>query len=315
VFPERVRLTLSYVDHVAQWQIALYDLGGKRLHHAIIRSASHPAAGRYVMRLTAPAKWYLSASIVDLYRIEIRAAPGALRVAADAVADPAPRCAEDLAPAGASSPLHRAFALASAGRLDDAARELTAWRPSAIARPYPRGFELDGYRVSEWEAGLVRLALLDEPLASAVVKAGKLMPRRAWGVFLCRLAYQQYVDSGQTRWREGVIALRHATELAPDDPHGWYMLGYCHYRLGDLAAARSAFEQAVALDPEIERRYAKQGGPAILLARIAARERDAAASARWLDQAARYGGNLDIARHDRALRELFGDRLPQILGN
>ena len=315
VFPERVRLTLSYVDHVAQWHIALHDLGGKRLHHAIVHSTSRPTAGHYVMRLLRSADAYLSASVVDLYRFEIRAAPGAVRVVPPAASDPQRRCARDLAPGGDSSPLQHAFALASAGQIDAAARVLAAWRPAAIASAYPRGFELDSYHLSEWEAGLARLALLDEPLASAVVEAGQLMPRRDWGVLLRRLAYQQYVDSGQTHWREGVISLRRATELAPDDPHGWYMLGYCHYRLGDLAAARTAFERAVALDPEIERRYPKQGGPAILLARIAARERDAAATVRWLEQAAQHGGNLDIARHDRAIRELFGDRLPQILRN
>jgi tetratricopeptide (TPR) repeat protein len=315
VFPERVRVTLSYVAHVAQWQIALYDLGGKRLHHAIVRPASRPTAGHYVMRLLRSADAYLSASVVDLYRFEIRAAPGALRVVPPAASAPSPQCARDLAPDVDSSPLQHAFAVASAGRIDDAARELSAWRPSVIARMYARGFELDSYHVSEWEAGLARLALLDESLASAVVLAGHLMPRHAWGVLLRRLAYQQYVDSGQTRWREGVIALRHATELAPDDSHGWYMLGYCRYRLGDLVAARSALERAIAIDPAIERHYPKQGGPAILLARIAARERDAAAATRWLDQAARYGGNLDIARHDRALRELLGDRLPQMTGN
>jgi tetratricopeptide (TPR) repeat protein len=315
VFPERVRLTLSYVAHVAQWQIALYDLGGERLHRAMVRSASRPAAGRYVMRLTRPDDAYLSASMVDLYRFEIRAAPGALRVVAPAASDPPPRCARDLAPAGASSPLHRAFALASAGQIDAAAGVLAAWRRAAVTRSSPKSFELEAPRVSEWEAGLARLALLDEPLASGVIEAGHLVPRREWGVLLRRIAYQQYVDSGQTRWREGVIALRHATELAPDDPHGWYMLGYCRYRLGELAAARAAFERAVALDPAIERHYPKQGGPAILLARIAARERDAETAARWLDRAARHGGNLDIARHDRALRELLGDRLARIVGD
>jgi hypothetical protein len=91
------------------------------------------------------------------------------------------------------------------------------------------------------------------------------------------------------------------------------VLGYCLYRLGDLGAARGAFERAVALDPEIEWRYAKQGGPAIFLARIAAQERDAEAAARWLQHAARHSGNLDIARHDRALRTLLGDRLAQLV--
>jgi hypothetical protein len=92
------------------------------------------------------------------------------------------------------------------------------------------------------------------------------------------------------------------------------MLGYCRYRLGDLASARAAFEHAVAVDPEIERRYPKQGGPAILLVRIAARERNVAAAERWLAHAAAHGGNLDIARHDRALRELLGDRLRRLAG-
>jgi tetratricopeptide (TPR) repeat protein len=315
VFPERVKLTLSYVAHVAQWEIALYDLGGKRLHHAIVRSASRPTAGRYVMRLTRPDDAYLSASMVDLYRFEIRAALGTLRVVAPAASDPPPRCARDLAPAGTSSPIHRAFALASAGQIDAAADVLAAWRRAAVTRGYPKSFELGAPRVSEWEAGLARLALFDEPLVSGVIEAGHLVPRREWGVLLRRIAYQQYVDSGQTRWREGVSALRRATELAPDDPHGWYMLGYCRYRLGDLAAARAAFERAVALDPAVERHYPKQGGPAILLARIAARERDAETAAGWLDRAARSGGNLDIARHDRALRELLGDRLAQIVGD
>jgi tetratricopeptide (TPR) repeat protein len=315
VFPERVALTLSYVAHVGQWQIALRDLAGKRLHSTIIRTPTRPGAGRYVLRLAGAGKPYLAASVIDLYRFELRAAPGSLRPAARAAAEPAPRCADRLDPAAAADPLHRAYALATAGRIADAARELAAWQKVAGARMHPAGFELDEHRVTEWEAGLLRFALLDEALASAVIDAGKLVPPREWGVLLRRLAYQQYVDSGQSHWRSGVIALRRATALAPDDAYGWYMLGYCWYQLRDLDAARSALERAVALDPAIERRFPKQGGPAILLARLAAQERDAAAAARWLADAARWGGNLDIARHDRALRELLGDRLRQIVGD
>jgi len=315
VFPDRVRLTLSYVAHVGQWRMAVHDLGGKQLHQRMVRSSSRPSAGRYTLRLTGVAQPYLAASVVDLYRIELHAAPGSLRVVAPTAAEPPPRCADGSPPSGAPAPLHRAFALATAGRIGDAARELLAWRPVAGARTYPRSFELDEHRVTEWEAGLARLALLDEPLASAVVLAGALMPRRDWGVLLRRLAYQQYVDSGQTHWRRGASALRRATQLAPDDAHGWYMLGYCWYQLHDAGEARRALERAVALDPSIERRYPKQGGPAILLARIAALERDTDGAARWLAVAARHGGNLDIARHDRALRQLLGDRLRQIIGS
>ncbi len=314
VVPERAVLTLSYVAHVGQWQVTLRDPRGGRLIQTTARPATRPTAGRYTLRWSSTGGPYLAASVVDVYRVELRAAPGAVRVVAPAAPAPPPRCARDLPPPGASSPLHRAFALAAAGRIDDAARELAAWRPAASARPYPDLFELDEHRLTEWEAGLARFALLDEALASAVVEAGRLVPRRAWGVLLRRLAYQQHVDSGQTHWRRGVLALRRATELAPDDAHAWYMLGYCRYRLGDLAAARGAFERAVAVDPEIERRYPKQGGPAILLARIAARERDAAAAERWIAAASRHGGNLDIARHDRALRDLLGDRLRRITG-
>jgi len=35
----------------------------------------------------------------------------------------------------------------------------------------------------------------------------------------------------------------------------------------------------------------------------------------WLAEPTRRGGNLDIARHDRALRELLGDRLRRIIGD
>jgi len=256
-----------------------------------------------------------AASIVDLYRLEIRAAPGALRLVAPTASNSPRRCEPDIPPVGASSPVHRAFALAAKGRIDAAARELAAWRPAAIGRTYPLLFELDGHRVTEWEAGLARFALLDAGLASAVVETGGLLPRRAWGELLWRLAYQQYVDSGQTHWREGVVVLRHAIELVPDDARAWYVLGYCHYRLDDLRAARTAFERAVALDSTIERRFPKQGGPEILLARIAARERDPATATFWLERATHDGGNLDAARHDRALHELLGDRLGRILGD
>jgi len=35
----------------------------------------------------------------------------------------------------------------------------------------------------------------------------------------------------------------------------------------------------------------------------------------WLAETTRRGGNLDIARHDRALRELLGDGLRRIIGD
>jgi Flp pilus assembly protein TadD len=109
--------------------------------------------------------------------------------------------------------------------------------------------------------------------------------------------------------------LRRATQFAPDDAHGWYLLGYCRYRLEDFAGARSSLETAFALDGDLEQRYPKQGGPAIFLARIAGRLHDAAAAERWIAQAARHGGNLDIVRHDHVLRELLGDRRLQLAGH
>src|SRR5262249_30726837 len=109
VFPERVVLTLSYVAHVGQWQGGARGLSGEGLHQTIVRAASRPAAGRYLIRLAGAGKAYLAASIVELYRFELRAAPGSLRAVAEA--GPPPRCAADLDPAGASDPLHRAFAL------------------------------------------------------------------------------------------------------------------------------------------------------------------------------------------------------------
>jgi hypothetical protein len=48
---------------------------------------------------------------------------------------------------------------------------------------------------------------------------------------------------------------------------------------------------------------------------ISARERDAAAAERWFADAVRHDGNIDIARHDCALRDLRGDRLRCIIGD
>jgi len=308
-FPERVRLALSYVAAVNEWQMAVYELSGKRLYYTRHHADAPPTPGRYLIHLSGGGGLYLAASIVDLYQFEIRAAPSALTVVDDSAPHAPARCARDLDPMAASSPAQRAFALASAGRIVDAARALADWRSIATAHAYPWGFEFDAYQATQWEAELVRLALLDEPLTSAVVEAGGLMARRDWGVLLRRLAYQQYVDSGQTHWREAIVMLRRATQFAPDDAHGWYLLGYCHYRLEDLADARRSLERAFALDADLEQRYPKQGGPAIFLARIAGRSRDVDAAAHWVDQAARHGGNLDIVRHDRVLRPLLGDRL------
>jgi tetratricopeptide (TPR) repeat protein len=178
-FPAGVRLTLSYVAAVNEWQVALYDLGGNRLDYARGRAETPPRAGRYLLRLSSsPPPTYLAASVVDLYRFELRAAPGALTIVASDASQAPPRCARD--PGASASPVQRAFALASAGRIVEAARVLADWRPAAAAQDSPWGFEFDAYQPTEWEAGLVRLALLDEPLTSAVVEAGKLMPRRDW---------------------------------------------------------------------------------------------------------------------------------------
>jgi len=313
-FPERVRLTLSYVAAVHEWQVAVYDLAGKRLDYMRRRAVTPPAAGRYVIHLSSSPQPYFAASVVDLYRFELRAAPAALTIAAGDVAPAPPRCARDLDALATSSPAHRALALASAGRIAEAARVLADWRGAAIASDSRWGFEFEAYKPTAWEAELVRLALLDEPLTSAVVAAGQLMSRRDWGVLLRRFAYQQFIDSGQTRWSEAIVMLRQALELAPDDAHGWYLLGYCRYRLDDFAAAQGSLERAFALDAELERRYPKQGGPAIFLARIAGRAHDLAAAERWIDQAARHGGNLDIVRHDRVLRDLLRDRSPASTG-
>jgi hypothetical protein len=130
---------------------------------------------------------------------------------------------------------------------------------------------------------------------------------------LAQIRHSHVVPVHEVGEQDG-IALRHATALAPDDAHAWYALGYSRFWLGDLPAARAALERAVA-DPAIERRYPKQGGPAIFLARIAARERDPAATERWLAEAVRLGGNLDVARHDPALRELLGARLRVLTGD
>jgi Flp pilus assembly protein TadD len=48
---------------------------------------------------------------------------------------------------------------------------------------------------------------------------------------------------------EALDSLRHAIGLAPADPRGHGELGYALNQLGDHAAARAAFEEALRLDP------------------------------------------------------------------
>ncbi|MGH2899392.1 MAG: tetratricopeptide repeat protein, partial [Solirubrobacteraceae bacterium] len=141
----------------------------------------------------------------------------------------------------------------------------------------------------------------DRALARALLVDSGLMSHARYAELLRRAIYQQYVDSGQTAWRRAIPGLEEVIALVPGDAEAWYYLGYCHYRLGSDLEARRALERALDLDPALEARYPKQGGPAMLLAKLAGRGGDGNAARRWLARAVELHGNLDIAAHDPRL--------------
>lgn len=61
----------------------------------------------------------------------------------------------------------------------------------------------------------------------------------------------------EQRTEEGIAAFERVLALnpqpgAPEHKHAWYRLGQLHAQAGDKAAARQAFERALALDPDLE---------------------------------------------------------------
>ena len=308
-------LTISYVQHLNQWEVTIDAEDGTRFGHHVVRGRSSPPAGTWMLDLQGRESGLLMATQCDLRRVEIAAAPGAVEPASGG-SDPAARLlgAGDFAAAAreyegrsdAADRLRLAFALAMSGEVARGAAVLADLKRAATGSASIK-FEFQGRAARRWEFVLARLMLLDETLCWKLCESGGLAEATEYGSLLARLAYQQHVDSGQTEWREGVAMLRRAVALSPKDPHAWYLLGFCRYKLGDFAAARTAMEQAVGLDPAIERDFEKQGGPAMFIARIAARQQRTAEVHEWLLKARAAGGNLDIARHDRLIGPMFED--------
>jgi tetratricopeptide (TPR) repeat protein len=200
--------------------------------------------------------------------------------------------------------LARAVSLGVAGDLTAARRELAAYRSAVSQTPPTIMFEYDEWRGGAWERAAVEIMHRDRALARTLLVDSGLMSHARYAELLRRAIYQQYVDSGQTAWRRAIPGLEEVIALVPGDAEAWYYLGYCHYRLGSDLEARRAFERALDLDPALEARYPKQGGPAMLLAKLAGRGGDRNAARRWLARAVELHGNLDIAAHDPRLAAL-----------
>jgi tetratricopeptide (TPR) repeat protein/predicted Ser/Thr protein kinase len=308
-------LTISYVQHLNRWEVTIDAEDGTRFGHHVVPGRTSPPAGTWLLDIQGRERGLLMATQCDLRRVEIAAAPGAVALAAGG-SDDASRLlsAGEFAAAAreyegrsdAADRLRYAVALAMSGEVARGAAVLADLRRAATGSASMK-FEFQGRAASRWELVLARLMLLDETLAWKLCESGALAEPREYGGLLARLAYQQHVDSGQTAWREAVAMLRRAVALSPKDPHAWYLLGFCRFKLGDFAASRAAMEQAAGLEPSIERDFEKQGGPALFIARIAARQQRTAEVHEWLLKAKAAGGNLDIARHDRLIGPMFED--------
>ncbi len=307
-------LTVAYVQHLNQWEVSIDAADGSRLGWHVIRGATSPPAGAYVLDFQGRGGPLLIATQCDLRRMEIASSPGAVAVKAGAT-DAAARALSsgDFAAAAkeyesrrdAREALRLAYALAMAGNVERAVSILSELKTAGGAAEMK--FEFQGRAATRWEASLVRLMHVDEALCWKLCALGGLAEPEEYGALLARAAYQQHVDSGQTGWREAVAMLRRAVALAPRDVHAWYMLGFCRYKLGEFDGARTAMEKAHGIDASIERDYAKQGGPAMFLARISARQERTAEVHAWLQKSRAAGGNLDIARHDRLIGKMFED--------
>lgn len=307
VAPQRIRLTLRYAAHVAQWELVVQDASGSLLRQASVRLSGPPPAGSWRLKLSGVSGGsFVAASILELERLEIRSARGGARIR-DVAGDDSRRrfCnGDDSGVDAAREPLLAAFAAARRGQAGTAAAHLRAYERAAKGQLASSTFELDSWRPTLFDVAAVRLALRDLDAAEAVLVGEGLMPPERFADLLLRATYQQLVDSGQTRWREAIPRLDRVLALAPDDARARYFVGYCRLHLGELAEASDALAAAWELDPGLEQRFPKQGGPAVLLAKIAGHLGDRASARAWIDAARDLDGNLDSLRHDPRLMDL-----------
>ena len=63
-----------------------------------------------------------------------------------------------------------------------------------------------------------------------------------------RDAYEGYVALEEERWADAELLLERAVARDASDAGSWHNLGYVRARLGELEAAKEAFERVLALD-------------------------------------------------------------------
>jgi len=146
-----------------------------------------------------------------------------------AIASPA-----DVARSQLPAPLHAAAEAVAAPPAPTApAAQVAPVTPVAPTAPVERGARLVASDMVEALNSSQRD--LEQRLRSTPDDAEALL---GLGVLLCRKGL----------WGTAVAHLRRAAELAPGEVEAWCRLGETLNRLDDLAGARTAYEQAVALD-------------------------------------------------------------------
>jgi tetratricopeptide (TPR) repeat protein len=69
------------------------------------------------------------------------------------------------------------------------------------------------------------------------------------------LASRAHIHAQQGSFNEAVESLRVFTQTYPQEPAGWFNLGYALQQLGQQGEAGVAFRQAVAIDPRMDRAW------------------------------------------------------------
>lgn len=91
--------------------------------------------------------------------------------------------------------------------------------------------------------GYLELGMPEHALDS-LQRRGKIVHADARGCYLLGESLREL-----RRFREAIFPLKRSLELIPDDIHVWMALGWCYKRIGDVARAIDALEQAVEIEP------------------------------------------------------------------
>jgi predicted Zn-dependent protease len=106
----------------------------------------------------------------------------------------------------------------------------------------------------------------------AKAAAGKAAPLASAGGRPLDRAASRELDAAwaaiiEKRWTDGIRILTGLTRREPDNPFGWFTLGYMHYRMGNHELAVEACKTAIRLEPDDPAAYNYLGRVYTLLGR------------------------------------------------